>query len=342
MHVAIVGSYRKPSAWNMRSEDMFASFCEELGRQLGRIKKSFLIVPTDRDKDSADFHCLNGFRAAVNEDRLRWAVKDPSPLKGPGSGDPTDSGRLPRGHTDAVTSAQVVITIGGGEGTYASAMTAIRHRTLLLPIRAFGGASEMLVQKMNLAGNHFLQSAMFESFESKPQINVAVRAIIAELKGHPRIMIVHGRSNDRNEVKTILSAIKPKLHGAKILEKAGGSGMEPISQRFTDVAGACTAAIIIATPDDIGTTVMDDKGEQLKAEQIKAFQSRARENVWIELGWLWSRLGTDRVMLLLKQDTNIPSDLGGARFVKYQDSPLEAKEKIEEFIEELRSTRPSL
>jgi hypothetical protein len=325
----------------MRNGERFAPFCEELGRQLGQ-NRHFLIVPTDQDANSADYHCLKGFKPAVKGNAARWAVKDPSPIGRRKSRNGADAGRLPRGHTDAVTSAQAVITVGGGEGTYASAMTAIRHRTLLLPVRAFGGASEMLMQKMNLPGNHILESALFDSFKTQKQIKAAVGKIVEELDGHPRIMIVHGRSRDREDVKNIMeTAVRPRLHSPQILEKAGGSGMEPISQQFAEIAGGCTGAIIIATPDDIGTTVMDDRGAVLPASATRAFQPRARENVWIELGWLWSRLGTERVMLLLKGDTNIPSDLGGARFVKYEKSPDEVKDNIIHFVEELRSTRPS-
>jgi predicted nucleotide-binding protein len=61
-------------------------------------------------------------------------------------------------------------------------------------------------------------------------------------------------------------------------------------------------------------------------------RARARQNVWVEVGRFWGRLGRNRVLLLVRGDVEIPSDLDGIEYHSYQQSVLELAPKIQSFL----------
>lgn len=321
MNVAVIGSFRsnKGSPWPLRNSEHFAKFCDLLGKELAR-SGHFLTVPCDNDKQSADWFCLQGFQK-VNPDPSRWGVKAPSGRKGDA---------LPKGHIDAAREAQCVVIVGGANGSYAAGMTAIYRRTLILPVACFGGAAEDLLNTMRLPYNHVLRSAICTG--TLTDISKSVGAIIKELNGHPRLLIVHGRCKDRDSVQHILEADFDNLHKPVILDYSGNSAVA-LSSKFAWLAGTCTGAIVIATPDDLGASVLDGKGNTVGLTQ---FEHRARENVWIEMGWLWAAFGRSRILMLVKGDTHIPSDLQDAVHESYQDDPKERQDRITGFVHGLK------
>lgn len=68
-------------------------------------------------------------------------------------------------------------------------------------------------------------------------------------------------------------------------------------------------AVAILTPDDIGG--LQEDGEQM--------QGRARQNVILELGYFWGKLGRDKLCILKKGKLEIPSDLAGIKWVDMDD-----------------------
>jgi predicted nucleotide-binding protein len=52
----------------------------------------------------------------------------------------------------------------------------------------------------------------------------------------------------------------------------------------------------------------------------------------VEVGWFWGRLGRHRVLLLVRGDVEIPSDLDGIEYHSYQSSVLEAESGIRRFL----------
>jgi predicted nucleotide-binding protein len=53
---------------------------------------------------------------------------------------------------------------------------------------------------------------------------------------------------------------------------------------------------------------------------LKDGQGRARQNVILEIGYFLGLLGKERVRMLVKGDTEIPSDLYGVLYEKYDES----------------------
>jgi predicted nucleotide-binding protein len=67
-------------------------------------------------------------------------------------------------------------------------------------------------------------------------------------------------------------------------------------------------AFIIITPDDVGSL----KGEPLK--------ERGRQNVIFEWGVFLGKIGRSNTCLLIKGDGEIPSDLHGVGFYRFNES----------------------
>ena len=95
------------------------------------------------------------------------------------------------------------------------------------------------------------------------------------------------------------------------------------------VASEGDAAIILATPDDVGRSASEEIDEP-----------RARQNVWIELGWFWARLGRHRALLLVKGSVAIPRNYDGVKRIHFSESISEAKDEIYKFFASLRTSEP--
>src|ERR1017187_1463767 len=63
---------------------------------------------------------------------------------------------------------------------------------------------------------------------------------------------------------------------------------------------------------------------------------RARQNVWLEVGGFWGRLGRNKVMVIRKANIEIPSDLQGLEYYSYNDTPEEAGDRIRAFVSRLQ------
>jgi len=133
------------------------------------------------------------------------------------------------------------------------------------------------------------------------------------------VFIVHGRDD------------KPKLELARMLEKLGfniiilseqpdkgRTIIEKLEQETMDVG----YAFVILTPDDVG--MERELFERMKAEPEKyrgvGLCYRARQNVILELGYFVGKFGRNRVCCLYKGDVELPSDIHGVLFKKFDKS----------------------
>jgi predicted nucleotide-binding protein len=128
------------------------------------------------------------------------------------------------------------------------------------------------------------------------------------------VFIVHGRSHkDRDELVEIVKELgcTPKVLADE--PKDGGT----IIEEFEALAERCVFAFVILTPEDV---TADELGNEEK--------HRARQNVIFEMGWFFARLGKSRTRLLYRGNIELPSDITGVIYTKYEVSVTEKKASI--------------
>lgn len=122
---------------------------------------------------------------------------------------------------------------------------------------------------------------------------------------NPKVFIVHGHDNKaKSEAESLIYRFGMK---PIILHRSPNKGrtiIEKIEQE-SDVS----YAIVLLTPDDEG-------GPKDKAKYFP----RARQNVIFELGYLFARLGRERVICLLKENVEKPSDIDGIVYLAFKES----------------------
>jgi len=119
------------------------------------------------------------------------------------------------------------------------------------------------------------------------------------------IFIVHGADSVRYELKDLLKewGLNPI-----ILDELSSRG-RTIIEKFEDHSSESQCAIILLTPDDEGRHKGTDE-----------FKTRARQNVIFELGYFFAKLGRNRVICLYKSDVELPSDISGIIYIKFNDN----------------------
>ena len=116
------------------------------------------------------------------------------------------------------------------------------------------------------------------------------------------VFIVHGHDETVKYAVAIFIAkfgIEPI-----ILDEQVNKG-QTIIDKFEEHAGEAGFAIVLLTPDDVGKS--KDETDEPKP--------RARQNVILELGYFLSGLGRERVCVLYKEGTELPSDIHGILYV---------------------------
>lgn len=137
-----------------------------------------------------------------------------------------------------------------------------------------------------------------------------------------KVFIAYGHDEEaRSDLEKMLKAwnLKPLL-----LDNLPIEGRTIIEQ-LEHYIPQCNFAIVLATPDDIG----------YPKNKPKELRLRARQNVVLELGLLYSKLGRKRVAVILKEDENFerPSDIDGVLYYSYRDSVIETEKKIKKELE---------
>ena len=224
--------------------------------------------------------------------------------------------------------ADAVILIGGAEKTEQAGLTAAVSGKPLACIGSFGGAAAAL-------NDRFVGSPTTWGYEKKqtksllqlqePFSDIVLKTALktAWIEGAPKLFIIHGRSADRDILKQYLL----KHVGRVIVLADEFDPTEPIPLKFERYASSVDGAIALLTPDDVGALAADPTFTNL----------RARENVWVEVGWFWGHRDRGKLLLLTKGEVTIPSDLGNVEHYRYTSSPEELANEIQLFITKLRS-----
>ena len=159
---------------------------------------------------------------------------------------------------------------------------------------------DLLGQRLNRQGNtlYSLRGAAYDAVDSdfsvpKGQPVSAAPSSIAR----SRVFIVHGHDN---EAKALAARCVERLGLQPIILHEQANRGRTVIEKFEDYADV-KFAIVLLTPDDVIA---------VKSEEDK-LESRARQNVILELGYFIGKLGREHVCALRKGEVDLPSDIHG-------------------------------
>lgn len=136
----------------------------------------------------------------------------------------------------------------------------------------------------------------------------------ATLTHNRKVFVVYGHdTNARTQLEAMLRRwdLEPL-----ILDQLISSG-QTIIEKLEEYTQQANFGIVLATPDDIGYP-KDDEAKK---------QYRVRQNVVLELGMLLSRIGREKVAILLSQAEHMekPSDIDGLIYIPFKDNVEDTK-----------------
>jgi predicted nucleotide-binding protein len=129
-----------------------------------------------------------------------------------------------------------------------------------------------------------------------------------------KVFIVYGHDIEcREQLELLLRRMRLEPVILQNLPIAGDTIIEKLEANI-DVRYAC----VLLTPDDEGHPAGEPKEKRL----------RARQNVILELGMFLVRLGRKRVAILHKGSLELPSDINGLIYIKFNKRVDEVKERL--------------
>jgi len=120
----------------------------------------------------------------------------------------------------------------------------------------------------------------------------------------------------RKDIEYFLARVEIE---AVVLSQQASGGKTIIEQLETYInPDVCRHAIVLFSPDDVGH----------QANHESAAHARARQNVMFEYGMVVGRLGRKNVTLLHRGDVEIPSDIHGLIWIRYEHDAHDGKLKL--------------
>lgn len=137
-----------------------------------------------------------------------------------------------------------------------------------------------------------------------------------------KVFIVHG--HDTPALFELDNLLTKDFHlNTIVLSQMPSRGSPALIDKFEREASSASYAFVLLTPDDI---VEKDDGEYLQA----------RPNVLFELGWFCGRLGRDKVCIMRKKGTQIPSDLFGVLYIEFEEKIVDKYRELRNELNEAR------
>jgi predicted nucleotide-binding protein len=122
-----------------------------------------------------------------------------------------------------------------------------------------------------------------------------------------KVFVVHGHDN---EAKETLARFLVKLDLQPIILHEQPSEGRTIIEKFENYSQDVAFAIVLLTPDDLGSAASD----------ATIPMRRARQNVIMELGYFIGKLGRSRVCAMHKGGVELPSDYQGVLYIEMDEA----------------------
>ncbi len=120
-------------------------------------------------------------------------------------------------------------------------------------------------------------------------------------KNRRNVFISHG--HDEEAITTVAKFVETLGVKVTVLDEQPKKG-QTIIDRFEEQVDEAGFAIVLLTPDDVGSSKATGKRKP-----------RARQNVIFELGYLLGGLGSERVCALYKEGVELPSDIRDVAYI---------------------------
>jgi len=168
-----------------------------------------------------------------------------------------------------------------------------------------------------MAKAEHLSSDSVVSSTSTPAPNSAVPTPRADSR---KVFLVHGHDA---ETKEGTARFLEKLGLEPIILHEQASAGRTIIEKFEMYSEDVAFAVVLLTPDDVGSGV----------ENQSKLRKRARQNVIMELGYFMGRLGRTRVCALHKSGVELPSDYQGVLYIEIDAAGAWKAKLAQEFVE---------
>src|SRR5207247_6328310 len=154
---------------------------------------------------------------------------------------------------------------------------------------------------------------------SPPQTAVTSQNLTRIVPQGSRVFIIHG--HDTTNTLRLRTLLKERYGLTPVILSEQPSKGRSLIEKFESEARNISYAFALLTSDDFIS---------------RAGQSyvQARPNVLFEIGWVYGRLGRDRVAILFQEGTSVPSDLDGILRIQFNKS---IEEKLKEIENELQA-----
>ena len=121
------------------------------------------------------------------------------------------------------------------------------------------------------------------------------------------VFIIHGHDDQMREtVKEVVNSIGLN---PIILQEKSNSGSLTLIEKLEKQSNKAGYAVVLLTKDDEG-----------RKKGTKKLENRARQNVIFEMGFFMSKLGRGKVLCLLQEGLEQPSDIKGIAYIKLDES----------------------
>jgi predicted nucleotide-binding protein len=178
-----------------------------------------------------------------------------------------------------------------------------------VPIVAFGGPTPWKADRDDLADDTERRIQRLDSILNRidlmagpaPVTPPGQRAAHAQAVG-TQIFVVHGRDTAR---KQEVARFLERLTGREvlILNELPNHG-QTLMEKLERYAEQAAYTVVILTGDDVGGLKGSDESQK----------PRARQNVILELGFFYGRLGRANVSVLFEEGVEAPSDMSGVAY----------------------------
>lgn len=199
--------------------------------------------------------------------------------------------------------------------------------------RASGGISEAAdfekISGSNLREEHgarvgHLQGLLAKERSEQEALRNSVPALNAARPanaiGSKKVFVVHGHDE---EAKALAARFLEKLKLEPVVLHEQASSGRTIIEKFEVYTGDVGFAVILLTPDDVGSSAKD----------TSACKPRARQNVIMELGYFMGKLGRARVCALHKGGVELPSDYQGVIYIEMDPAGAWKQKLAQELVE---------